>query len=214
MSYNVAALIALIDSSNLYSRGYYRCSSSKGCSARKQVERSRSDPNMLVITYTSEHNHQWPTQRNALAGSTRSQPSKNNASASKISSPSSQPQNTVNPKEELKESSNNALSPAIAASSTASASVKEEIHQDIDKGLVIDDAEFGEGIPQSQTYRPALPDSHQSEDFFADLDEIEADPLNLLFPQGFSTDQDEQKDNKAMDPFSLFDWSGDNSGSF
>ncbi|KAG6423577.1 hypothetical protein SASPL_113978 [Salvia splendens] len=59
-----------------YPRGYYRCSSSKGCSARKQVERSRTDPNMLVITYTSEHNHPWPTQRNALAGSTRSQPAK------------------------------------------------------------------------------------------------------------------------------------------
>ncbi|GAB2213986.1 hypothetical protein Droror1_Dr00018316 [Drosera rotundifolia] len=55
-----------------YPRGYYRCSSSKGCSARKQVERSRTDPNMLVITYTSEHNHPWPTQRNSLAGSTRS----------------------------------------------------------------------------------------------------------------------------------------------
>lgn len=26
---------------------------------------------MLVITYTSEHNHPWPTQRNAFAGSTR-----------------------------------------------------------------------------------------------------------------------------------------------
>ncbi|EPS65077.1 hypothetical protein M569_09702, partial [Genlisea aurea] len=57
-----------------YPRGYYRCSSSKGCLARKQVERSRTDPNMLVITYSSEHNHPWPTQRNALAGSTRSRP--------------------------------------------------------------------------------------------------------------------------------------------
>uniref|UniRef100_A0A0D9XMY2 WRKY domain-containing protein n=1 Tax=Leersia perrieri TaxID=77586 RepID=A0A0D9XMY2_9ORYZ len=54
-----------------YPRGYYRCSSSKGCSARKQVERSRADPTMLVITYTSDHNHPWPTHRNALAGSTR-----------------------------------------------------------------------------------------------------------------------------------------------
>ncbi|XVF26297.1 hypothetical protein REPUB_Repub14bG0004200 [Reevesia pubescens] len=191
-----------------YPRSYYRCSSSKGCSARKQVERSRTDPNMLVITYTSEHNHPWPTQRNALAGSTRSQPSKNNASASKISSPSSQP-----PNEELKESINDALSPAVAASSTASASVKEEI-EDVEKLLDVDhdEAEFGEGIPQ--TYRPALPESHQSEDFFADLDEIEADPLNLLFPQGFSSDQDEQKANKTMDPFSLFDWSGDNNASF
>ncbi|CAN6288647.1 unnamed protein product [Urochloa humidicola] len=57
-----------------YPRGYYRCSSSKGCSARKQVERSRTDPSMLVITYTSDHNHPWPTQRNALAGSIRPPP--------------------------------------------------------------------------------------------------------------------------------------------
>lgn len=40
-----------------YPRSYYRCSSSKGCSARKQVERSRAEPSMLIITYTSEHNH-------------------------------------------------------------------------------------------------------------------------------------------------------------
>lgn len=66
-------------------RGYYRCSSSKGCSARKQVERSRTNPNMLVITYTSEHNHPWPTQRNALAGSTRTHSSRNPAPAHKTS---------------------------------------------------------------------------------------------------------------------------------
>ncbi|KAJ6812960.1 putative WRKY transcription factor 35 [Iris pallida] len=67
-----------------YPRGYYRCSSSKGCSARKQVERSRTDPNMLVITYASEHNHPWPTQRNALAGSTRSlQPWRRTAATNK-----------------------------------------------------------------------------------------------------------------------------------
>ncbi|XP_077229516.1 putative WRKY transcription factor 65 isoform X2 [Tasmannia lanceolata] len=47
-----------------YPRGYYRCSSSKGCPARKQVERSRVDPTMLVVTYACEHNHPWPTSRN------------------------------------------------------------------------------------------------------------------------------------------------------
>ncbi|KAF8391208.1 hypothetical protein HHK36_023510 [Tetracentron sinense] len=47
-----------------YPRGYYRCSSSKGCPARKQVERSRVDPTMLVITYACEHNHLWPASRN------------------------------------------------------------------------------------------------------------------------------------------------------
>ncbi|KAJ6853929.1 putative WRKY transcription factor 65 [Iris pallida] len=41
-------------------RGYYRCSSLKGCPARKQVERSRVDPGMLVVTYSAEHNHSWP----------------------------------------------------------------------------------------------------------------------------------------------------------
>ncbi|KAL1212831.1 putative WRKY transcription factor 65 [Cardamine amara subsp. amara] len=49
-----------------YPRGYYRCSSTKGCPARKQVERSRDDPTMILITYTSEHNHPWP-----LASSSR-----------------------------------------------------------------------------------------------------------------------------------------------
>ncbi|XP_008795077.2 WRKY transcription factor 22-like isoform X2 [Phoenix dactylifera] len=54
-----------------YPRGYYRCSSSKGCLARKQVEQSRMDPAMFIITYTAEHNHPLPTHRNSLAGSTR-----------------------------------------------------------------------------------------------------------------------------------------------
>ncbi|KAL4386531.1 hypothetical protein GQ457_09G000640 [Hibiscus cannabinus] len=146
-------------------RGYYRCSSSKGCSARKQVERSRTDPNMLVITYTSEHNHPWPTQRNALAGSTRSQPSK-----AKIGSPSdSQPQNTTN---------NN--------DTTTGMSVKEEV-------------EIEKHMDENQTYIPALPESQQqTEDFFADLDELEleTDPLN-----------------KVIDPYAaLFDYS--NNASF
>ncbi|CAF2251855.1 unnamed protein product [Brassica rapa] len=52
-----------------YPRGYYRCSSTKGCPARKQVERSRDDPTMIIITYTSEHNHPWP-----LASSSRHGP--------------------------------------------------------------------------------------------------------------------------------------------
>ncbi|KAL6986316.1 WRKY Transcription Factor [Sarracenia purpurea var. burkii] len=52
-------------------RSYYRCSSSKGCLARKQVERSPTDPEMFVITYAAEHSHSQPTCRNPLAGGTR-----------------------------------------------------------------------------------------------------------------------------------------------
>jgi len=55
-------------------RGYYRCSSSKGCLARKQVERNRSDPTMFIVTYTGEHNHPAPTHKSSLAGSTRYKP--------------------------------------------------------------------------------------------------------------------------------------------
>lgn len=55
-------------------RGYYRCSSSKGCLARKQVERNKSEPAMFIVTYTGEHNHPAPTHRNSLAGSTRQKP--------------------------------------------------------------------------------------------------------------------------------------------
>ncbi|XP_051136835.1 WRKY transcription factor 22-like [Andrographis paniculata] len=54
-----------------YPRSYYRCSSSKGCLARKQVEQSCTDPGMYVITYTAEHSHSQPTRRNSLAGTVR-----------------------------------------------------------------------------------------------------------------------------------------------
>ncbi|GFP84199.1 probable WRKY transcription factor 14 [Phtheirospermum japonicum] len=174
-----------------FPRGYYRCSSSKGCSARKQVERSRTDPNMLVITYTSEHNHPWPTQRNALAGSTRSQPSKTNPCSSKTPPNPHDPQTpAANPKQEHK--TENTVNPH-------SANVKlEEMDQELDNNqLEIDDAEFDEGFPAG-AYKPtSAADSNQSEDsFFADLGEIEPDPLDILFTRG----------NKDLDPFVFYDW--------
>ncbi|KAL1546931.1 WRKY transcription factor 7 [Salvia divinorum] len=38
-------------------RGYYKCSSLKGCPARKHVERALDDPTMLIVTYEGDHNH-------------------------------------------------------------------------------------------------------------------------------------------------------------
>ncbi|KAH6827378.1 hypothetical protein C2S53_016079 [Perilla frutescens var. hirtella] len=172
-----------------YPRGYYRCSSSKGCSARKQVERSRTDPNMLVITYTSEHNHPWPTQRNALAGSTRSQIAKNNnnnnnnnnGAKNSSSSPNSQTEKPTNdPKHEQKETSS---------------TVKEEA-DDQDLELEFD-----------QIYKPTLPDSssnQEQDNFFADLGEIIGDDPLDLFQQGFSSHDDNHND--LDDPFNFYDW--------
>lgn len=171
------------------------------------MERSRTDPNMLVITYTSEHNHPWPTQRNALAGSTRSQPSKNNG-ASKNSVACQSTQKAAGLKEESKEGSNNDdMSSIVGGSSATGASVKEEMG-DMEKQLEMDDSEFSEGFTRS--YKPAMPDSNQSEDFFAELGEIEADPLSLLLTQGFSSGNHEERESKALDPFGLFDWTGNN----
>ncbi|KAI4389529.1 hypothetical protein MLD38_001745 [Melastoma candidum] len=39
-------------------RGYYKCSSVRGCPAKKHVERALDDPGMLIVSYEGEHNHQ------------------------------------------------------------------------------------------------------------------------------------------------------------
>ncbi|KAJ8442051.1 hypothetical protein Cgig2_007889 [Carnegiea gigantea] len=46
-----------------YPRNYYRCSTSKGCTARKQVERSPVERNTYLVTYTGQHYHARPPLR-------------------------------------------------------------------------------------------------------------------------------------------------------
>lgn len=163
-----------------YPRGYYRCSSSKGCSARKQVERSRTDPNMLVITYTSEHNHPWPTQRNALAGSTRSQTSKNIATAL-----TSSKLNKALVQEEV--STNKEISQAKNF-------VEEEMK--IEKQV----EEKGEDLSLTVSYKPTLHElngTQPQQDLSMELGFDGDDPLDLIFTQEI----------KALEPFNgLFDW--------
>nr|CAB3477669.1 unnamed protein product [Digitaria exilis] len=72
-----------------YPRGYYKCSSMKGCMARKLVERSPAKPGVLIVTYMAEHCHPVPTQLNALAGTTRHKSSTSAAEDSAASSPKS-----------------------------------------------------------------------------------------------------------------------------
>ncbi|XP_071701617.1 probable WRKY transcription factor 29 [Rutidosis leptorrhynchoides] len=56
---------------SIYPRSYYRCSSSKGCMARRQVEQSCTDSSIYILTYTADHNHAQPTRKNSLAGINR-----------------------------------------------------------------------------------------------------------------------------------------------
>ncbi|CAL5054878.1 unnamed protein product [Urochloa decumbens] len=219
-----------------YPRGYYRCSSSKGCPARKQVERSRTDPSLLVITYNSEHNHPWPTQRNALAGSTRSHHAKN----SKNNSSSSHDLQKPIVKAELDQTpavASGATTATGATSTTTTATtstasnstptttttaVKEEamvVGSEMEKG--IDDhgtsvsLDHGDLMQQmfSQSYRPMIPEGgHHVDDFFADLAELESDPMSLIFPGG---DPGREKatlpKGLGTDPlFNMLDWGATN----
>ncbi|XP_062192986.1 probable WRKY transcription factor 17 [Phragmites australis] len=43
-----------------YPRGYYRCSTAKGCPARKHVERAADAPATLIVTYEGDHRHDAP----------------------------------------------------------------------------------------------------------------------------------------------------------
>uniref|UniRef100_A0A0D9W1K2 WRKY domain-containing protein n=1 Tax=Leersia perrieri TaxID=77586 RepID=A0A0D9W1K2_9ORYZ len=151
-----------------YPRGYYRCSSSKGCMARKQVERSRSDPNMLVITYTAEHNHPWPMQRNVLAGYARSHHT--NATASTSNNRHKQQQQQ--PPAAL-------ISATCSSSSSSSSSSCNAVHADMLGGqpanmMMITEA--GAGLGNSADFQPA------ADEVFAELEELEPDNPTMIDP--------------------------------
>ncbi|KAK4751191.1 hypothetical protein SAY87_004673 [Trapa incisa] len=191
----------------LLGTGYYRCSSSKGCSARKQVERSRADPNMLVITYTSEHNHPWPTQRNALAGSTRSMPSRaNNSTANNPKASRSNPPTPLSPKEAMATANDQRKETDSASANTTTSSLKEEM-KDAERHVEINGGEdFNSEFSLSYRRLDDPEEASSSDDFFADLGEIDGDPSNhLLFSHGFG---EGGKDNKGLDPFGIFELAG------
>lgn len=177
-----------------YPRGYYRCSSSKGCSARKQVERSRTNPNMLVITYTSEHNHPWPTQRNALAGSTRSHPSRTPTTpTARKTSPKHERTNNNQPTTTLKEEEMDADQTTEKAIVTTTNDHQEDgDHQNFPYDLIF--TEFAD---------------HDNDH---DHHHLSADPLNniIFSSHGFSTGNGEG----SKDPFlELYDWADNSNGS-
>nr|BAK03476.1 predicted protein [Hordeum vulgare subsp. vulgare] len=213
-----------------YPRGYYRCSSSKGCPARKQVERSRTDPNMLVITYTSEHNHPWPTQRNVLAGSTRSHYAKNSSNTAAASSKNSKNSSRTQYKPVVKAESKDLSATTQAVTSTTTTAttstgnntspmpVKEEAEMErrIGGETPATVGYYSDHLLQqmfSQSYRPMTPEEaggyHHQDDFFADLTELDSDPVSLIFSAEYMEARPDKEKAAAMDGVdSLFmtDW--------
>ncbi|KAI4369864.1 hypothetical protein MLD38_018262 [Melastoma candidum] len=151
-----------------YPRGYYRCSSSKGCPARKQVERDKTEPGMFIVTYTAEHNHPAPTHRNSLAGSTRQKPattrddvsnndmeSKTPISAIQPCLPTPSPANTSSPEEEA--------APRTSMNTESPADDEDEGDVGLSGMVISDDDDFSFGLEG----RP-LGDEDDYEDSFFD----------------------------------------------
>ena len=148
---------------------------------------------MLVITYTSEHDHPWPTQRNSLAGSTRSQPSKNSATAV-----ASAKLNEVLVREEV--STNKEIRQVknfVEEETKIEKQVKEKGDEDNAENL----GSQGHDHSLTESYRPVMHELNgklqSQQDFSMELGFDGDDPLNLIFTQEI----------KALDPFNgLFDW--------
>lgn len=199
-------------------RGYYRCSSSKGCPARKQVERNTADPSMLVVTYTSDHNHPWPTHRvNALAGSTRQQ------------------QQSTTSSQEKSPSSNNELSPDCNTNnSTLSMDMEDDALASPNSDALIGDASLEinpnstqsreltvNGVANPGALMPPEPEP-EPEPALQQLDssscvEDEAYLQYALFTEMLEEMQRSMEDNDVevgasaeVDPFNLFNWSSNN----
>ncbi|GLU00702.1 hypothetical protein SLE2022_180500 [Rubroshorea leprosula] len=127
-----------------YPRGYYRCSSSKGCLARKQVERNRSNPAMFIVTYTAEHNHPVPTHRNSLAGSTRQKP------FTPQTTPVSESPNPSTAKPTTSSSPATSMDEELIPQNTRAESIEDMVEEEEEDDLGISDAalsdDFFEGL--------------------------------------------------------------------
>jgi len=181
---------------------------------------------MLVITYTSEHNHPWPTQRNALAGSTRNHHGKNSSGSSGSKSSQNERQQQPNVKEEPKDpaqttttstiTTTTSTSPAAAVKEETLAGSSEEMGRAMDAAVGHDHSMELMDQVFSESYKPMIPEAGQSDDFFSDFAELESDPMSLIFskeymeakpPSGGGDRAQEKAISKDLDPFDMLDWS-------
>ncbi|KAG8375020.1 hypothetical protein BUALT_Bualt10G0056100 [Buddleja alternifolia] len=142
-------------------KSYYRCSSSKGCLARKQVEQSYTDPGMYILTYTAEHSHSQPTRRNSLAGTVRQ----------KFPSPKSPPISKLTVKQE--KSTEEELSPIKTLLQVSSSTEVVEIikHENKSEELAVGSGEMSHDDHENDFI---MSDNFKlNEDFFSGLEDFD-----------------------------------------
>lgn len=192
-----------------YPRGYYRCSSSKGCLAKKQVERDRTDPNTVIMTYTSDHNHPWPTQRSSLAGSIRqTRCIKSEESCPNQEITGSKPEENVEMHKAGQGDSDSVQSGFTSIMEPLKVAAATTITTE-DAGAPINDERLfnihDEDISGLQISISAL---LHNDDLFADLPE----PMNMFSRQFVDYQSyDDDPDSTVVDPFNLFNWSTNSS---
>ncbi|XP_022774068.1 probable WRKY transcription factor 27 [Durio zibethinus] len=156
-----------------YPRNYYRCSSSKGCSARKQVERSNLDSNIFIVTYSGDHTHPKPTHRNSLAGSTRNKLSTIQKAASKNSAPETLPSTTASCSTPRSTTSLSPISPTTTLS--APEDFTAPLHNAGDNGGEEESVEMTPEVApdgESDEDDVLIPNVHVDEDLFKGLEEL------------------------------------------
>nr|XP_010914568.1 probable WRKY transcription factor 14 [Elaeis guineensis] len=156
-----------------YPRGYYRCSTSKGCSAKKQVERSKTDSSVLIITYTSDHNHPGPHLPSISPNEPFLQSQSINQDCSTPKSPS-QPHPTN--EESLNKEKFPIPSPPKCSQEISSTlqnpptEVEGHYHQ---LNILFDEGDpLSHPHPNSMTFSSTVPNTNEENDFFNELEEL------------------------------------------
>ncbi|KAM3358137.1 putative WRKY transcription factor 65 isoform X1 [Capsicum galapagoense] len=153
-----------------YPRGYYRCSSSKGCSAKKQVERCSKDASLFIITYTSSHNHPGPNLPNNKDTVTQD-------STATLLQQDQEP--TVDKDVPLKDNGDSTTTTTTAATSISQGIPEENLFTDSFLGTI----SYDDFLPLSYPQLMEFPKSELSEenDFYDELGELQLPPSSTSF---------------------------------
>lgn len=181
-----------------YPRSYYRCSSCKGCPARKQVERSHRDPTMLEITYTAEHNHAWPTSNHRNGTTFTGTDSSTHKDMMTLAVPHSPQKSDV---------------PAAQGSNPAGSRTEDMIEEEKPRSQPATDCLDFDLMVATVEDHDQTADLHMLRSNHMHYDDLFADLGELKDFARYSADykSDEETGSTTVDPYNLFNWSSSSS---